>query len=448
MRNILKFLKTNKNKEILKSQNGMALLSVLILTFVLISVVIAMLTMAQNDTKLSALQRDSTRAFYLAESGIEKTIWELNKGDIEIDNNFEFRHESDEIGSSTEYYKVTVKPIPAEEKPRTTGVKGEEIKDWVYIESTGVIKGNNKDITGKRTIRVAAHFSIKQKPSIIYDKAILTNHMVTFQGNPGADIDGDIHSNYSLDIRGKGLSTFQGVATTSGVPDDPHAPYSSLNAWDKTPNGDFSGPDKWPVKEIPPVPYEELKQMAKDNGTYFSDGFDSKDYRNKFGSDMKFDGVIYVEGDIVFRNGASLTITDGALIVAKKYPDDPKDSTGTMEFKNGSNLTIQRSDPVPVGAYPGPIALAAMGNILLHAKSSSINGVVQSGGYYNDAGELLPGGLVDFRNSSVVTGAVIADEVWMHNKTTINYDGDFMQKFQTELTWGDARYNKVSWQEI
>ncbi|MDI9597708.1 MAG: hypothetical protein QM220_09310, partial [Atribacterota bacterium] len=97
---------------------------------------------------------------------------------------------------------------------------------------------------------------------------------------------------------------------------------------------------------------------------------------------------------------------------------------------------------------PGPIAVAAMGNILLHAKSSSINGVVQSGGYYNDAGELLPGGLVDFRNSSVVTGAVIADEVWMHNKTTINYDGDFMEKFETVLTWGDARYHKVSWREI
>ena len=445
MKTTFKLFNINEKKKILKSESGMALLSVLILTFVLISVVIAMLTMAQNDTRLSTLQRDSTRAFYLAESGIEKTIWELNKGDIVIDNNFDSPpYKSGEIGNSTEYYKVAVTPIPESEKPRISGVKGEEIKDWVYIESRGVIKGNSQDVS--RTIKVAAHFSINQRPSIIYDKAILSNHTVTFQGNPGADINGDIHSNYEIDIRGKGLSTFQGTATTSGVPDNwPNTPYSALNAWDTTPNGDFSGPGNWPVKEIPPVPYDDLKQMAIANGTYYPNGFDT---RTQGKGHHDFTGVVYVEGDVIFRNGSSLTITDGALVVAKKFPDDPKDSTGTMEFKNGSNLTIQRSEPTPSGAYPGPIAVAAMGNILLHAKSSSINGVVQSGGYYNDAGELLPGGLVDFRNSSVVTGAVIADEVWMHNKTTINYDGDFMEKFETVLTWGDARYNKVSWQEI
>jgi hypothetical protein len=89
-----------------------------------------------------------------------------------------------------------------------------------------------------------------------------------------------------------------------------------------------------------------------------------------------------------------------------------------------------------------------MGDVLLHASSSSLNGVVQSGGYYNDEGELMPGGMVDFRNDSVVTGAVVAEEVWMHNNTTINYDGDYMEDFTTVTTFGNERYKKVSWQEI
>jgi hypothetical protein len=444
MKSIINLLNINENKKILKSQDGMALLSVLIFTFVLVSIVIAMLVMAQNDTKLSTLQRDSTKAFYLAESGIEETLWKLNSGNIEVSNDYNFKHHFTS-GSGIEYYEVEIYPVPEEIHPRTSGVKGEEIKDWVYIESTGVIiTSADADKENNRVIKVMAQFTLTQHTSTLYEKAILTDHMITFQGNPGAFITGgDIHSNYGIEV--KGPYEFDGIATTSGVPNDPNTPYSALNDLDDTPNGDFSGPGNWPAMDIPPVPYDELKEMAIANGTYYPNGFDSKDYGR---GDYEFTGVVYVEGDVIFRNGDSLTITDGALVVGKYDPDDPNDSSGTMEFKNGSNLTINRSDPVPEGAYPGPIALAAMGDILLHASSSSLNGVVQSGGYYNEDGELMPGGMVDFRNDSEVTGAVVAEEVWMHNKTTINYDGDFMENFTTVTTFGNERYNKVSWQEI
>ena len=458
MRNILDLQKINRNRKtrVLESESGMALLSVLILTFVLISVVIAMLTMAQNDTKLSTLQRDSTRAFYLAESGIEETLWKLNKRikenevlDIITDDDYF----PPRVGSNNEYYEIEFEFIPKDDPARKFPISekiGEREEDWVYIKSTGTIKGNNKDVTGERTVRVAAHYTIKQDTSIIYEKAILTNHKITFQGRPGATITGgDIHSNHKIERNGPGLDLEKfgdHYITTSGVPEDyPNTPYSSLNPFDNTDDKRYSGPSKWPVMPIPPVPYEELKRMAIANGTYYPNGFDTKTQGR---GHHEFTGVVYVEGDVVFKNGDSLTITDGALIVAKKNPDDPNDKTGTMEFKNGSNLTIKRSDPSPPGAYPGPLAVAAMGNIVLHASSSSINGVVQSGGYYNDEGELVPGGLVDFRNSSVVTGAVIADEVWMHNQTTINYDKDFFEKFEPVVTWGDARYSKVFWQEI
>ena len=457
-----RFFSVKNKKNMLKSQKGMALLSVIIFTFVLLSVGIAMLTMAQNDTKRSTLQRDSTKAFYLAESGIEETFWKLNNpedddgltiinhpndpdGIIIFGNNWEepYHYPS---GNYIEYYEVTISTVPADDPDRDDTV--DEMKDWVYIDSTGVVKGNEVDVSGKRTVRVKAHLTITQNTSVLYDKAILTDQLITFQGNPGSFIEGDVHSNHAIEV--KGPYTHDGMATTSGVPEDPNDPYSSLNDLDDTDNGDFSGPDNWPTIPIPEVPYDELRDMAIANGTYYPDGFDTNIEGR---GDHYFEGVVFVEGDVIFRNGDSLNITDGALVVAKYDPDDPDDPTGTVEFKNGSNLTIDRTpedklpDPLPDNYYPGPIALAAQGDILLHASSSSLNGVVQSGGYYNEDGELQPGGMIDFRNSSVVTGSVVAEEVWMHNMTTINYTGDYLDDF-TVTTTGDSLYKKVSWQEI
>jgi len=461
MLNFFRFLSFKNKKNILKSQKGMALLSVLIFTFILVSIVIAMLTMAQNDTKLSTLQRDSTKAFYLAESGIEETFWKLNNPDeengINIPDDADYDYPIwDEVyqqpsDNDIEYYKVTISPVPADDSDRDLD---DEIKDWVYIDSTGVVKGNEQDVSGKRTVRVKAHFTLTQNTSVLYDKAILTDQLITFQGSPGATITGgNIHSNHAIEV--KGPYVFDGRATTSGVPEDwPDTPYSDLNDLDDTDNGDFSGPDNWPTILIPEVPYGDensgLMKMAIDNGTYFPDGFDSREYGI---DEFEFTGVVYVVGDVIFGNADSLHITDGALIVVKENPDDPDDPTGTVEFKNGSNLTIDRTleddlpDPLPVNYYPGPIALAAQGDILLHASSSSLNGVVQSGGYYNEDGVLLPGGMVDFRNSSVVTGSVVAEEVWMHNMTTITYNGDFSDDF-TVVTTGNGLYRKTSWQEI
>jgi len=440
-------IRNKKIKNMLSNQKGMALLTTLIFTFVIGTLAVAVLSMTSNDTKLSTLQRDSTKAFYLAESGIEHTLWKLNNpddGGISIPDDSDYDSDiwdteyHEPSGNDIEYYVVSISPVPEVDQPRT----GEEkVKDWVYIDSTGVIKGNEVKVSGKRTVRVKAHLTITQTESILYSKAILTDQLITLQGNPGTYISGgDIHSNGGIVV--KGPYVFDGIATTSGIPEDyPDTPYSDLNDLDDTEDGELSGPENYPTVPIPEVPYEQLKTMAENALTehspleigtnYFPNGFDSKDY------------------DL----GDSLNITDGALVVAKENPDDPDDPTGTVQFKNGSNLTIDRTpeddlpETLPDDYYPGPIALAAQGDIELHAASSSLNGVVQSGGYYNEEG-LMPGGKIEFHNSSEVTGAVVAEEVWMHNMTTITYDGDFMDDFTTITTTGDGLYQKTSWQEI
>ena len=74
-----KEIKIKKTGNILTNQKGMALLTTLIFVFILVTFAVALLTMTSNDTKLSTLQRDSTKAFYIAEAGIERTLYNLKK---------------------------------------------------------------------------------------------------------------------------------------------------------------------------------------------------------------------------------------------------------------------------------------------------------------------------------------------------------------------------------
>ena len=75
--------KNNRIFQLLKnnliSQKGMALLATLIFVFILTTFGIALLTMTRNDIKLSTLQEESTKAFYLADAGVERAINWLEK---------------------------------------------------------------------------------------------------------------------------------------------------------------------------------------------------------------------------------------------------------------------------------------------------------------------------------------------------------------------------------
>ena len=71
-----KFLYFFKNNIV--SQKGMALLTTLIFVFLLVTFGVSLLVMTSNDIKMSTLQRDSTKAFYIAEAGIEETLGYLN----------------------------------------------------------------------------------------------------------------------------------------------------------------------------------------------------------------------------------------------------------------------------------------------------------------------------------------------------------------------------------
>ena len=71
-------IRNKRTKNVLSNQKGMALIMTLIFVFILVTLAVALLTMTNNDMKLSSLQRESNKAFYLADAGIEDTLWKLN----------------------------------------------------------------------------------------------------------------------------------------------------------------------------------------------------------------------------------------------------------------------------------------------------------------------------------------------------------------------------------
>lgn len=413
--------KNNKINNLLSNQKGMALLTTLIFVFILVTFGVALLTMTSNDTKLSTLQRDSTNAFYLAESGIEQALYNLN-----VDKNYESLSWrpgfSDGIppfspyntSTAAEYYEVTIQNKGTND-PDANPPKDET--DKIEIISTGVVKGDGKKVSGKRIIKVIADIFFSSEAK--YKYAILSEKVMLFQGVPGPRISSEdeenpyppIHSNDSMEVNGP--FTYNGIATSSG----------ERNDLDET-GGTYTG---LPEEPIPEIDFDGLlNESNSNNNTFVGDKILNN---GQFWGTINepITGIHFVDGDIIAKNGAEIHIHNGAII-----------ATGKIDLREGSVIEHTRDEGPDPPAYVDPdnpltaYAVAAKGDIIFHAKSSSLHGLVQSEGS------------VEFHNESTVRGAVIAETVWLHNKTNIIYDGENLSQYTTQ---GDALYRKISWQE-
>jgi len=404
--------KNEKNKEkiiknVILNQKGMALLTTLIFVFVLVSLGVALLTMTNNDSKLSTLQRESNKAFYLADAGIEDTLWKLNTTTEDGGQGVNWRptNEPDDPGTATEYYQVTV------EGPLLVN-KGDTVE--VLITSVGKVLGGQFS-SGKRTIEVTAE--IDYIITSMYDYAILSDKIILFQGDPGPDVVGDVHSNDAILVSppdGTFVENYPGTATSGGDT-------NILN-----PDNVNSG-----TIDIPFVDYPELKSKAEaaeiETGViHYHDG------NVILGNDDTRDwtGIHYIEGNLEAKNGSTINVTNGAII-----------ATGDVDVKEGATFNIN-NDPINYVDPTDPItalALVAQGDIKIYAKAEIAEGVVQSvlaDGYTTE-------GFIELKNGCEVTGAVIADTVYLRNKTAVNYTS-ILNKFTTK---GDPFFKKTSWRE-
>jgi len=400
-------IKINKIINISSNQKGMALLTTLIFVFILVTLAVALLTMTNNDTKLSTLQRESNKAFYLADAGIEDTLWKLNTstedGGMGIDWWKEGPTDYPDPGTATEYYQITINGdgVDADNDPK------------IKIISTGVVSGGQFS-SGKRKIEVTAE--IDYITETMYDFAILSDKVILFQGDPGPDVVGDVHSNDDIlcsPANGTFVENYSGIATCAGDTNE-------LN------------PDNVAGRtiDVPFVKYVRLRDK--------SDALANTITGNKilgngetWGTETNpITGIHFIDGDLEAKNGSEIWVENGAIIV-----------TGNVDVKEGAIFEIHNDDDYIDPADPDTaLALAAQGDIKIFAKSTIEKGVVES----VLADGTTTEGFIELKNGCEVTGSIIANTVILHNKTTVNYPASGINEFTRK---GDPFFKKTSWRE-
>ena len=420
MTTIKKKIRKSNKKRILFNQKGMALITTLIFIFILVTFVVALLTMTSSDSRLSTLQRESTRAFYLADAGIEEAFWKLNTAVEDGGEEILTWRPTDypNPGTATEYYQVTIENTGVDDPTADPPTK---VTDKIKITSTGVVIGG-KFSSGKRKIEVTAEIDYIYKT--VYDYAILAEKIILFQGTPGPDVVGDVHSNDDILVSGHFADTYPegSTATCSGDTND-------IN------------PDNTGAKgiDLPFVDYPEFKSRAEDLDDPLDIHYHIGDVILGNGDIVNWTGIHYIEGNLEAKNGSEIHVTNGAIIVSDPDPTDTV-AEGNVDIKEGAIFNINNDDDYLDPEDPNTaIALAAQGNIKIYAKSEIGIGVVQS----VLADGVTAEGFIELKNGCEVTGSVIADTVYLRNKSIVNY-GTGLSEFTTK---GDPFYKKTSWRE-
>jgi len=393
---IKKNIKNDKTKNLLSNQKGMALLTTLIFVFILVTFGVALLTMTGNDIKLSALQRDSTEAFYIAEAGIDKALWYLNTPEDNGGEGLDWRtneYQEPYPEVSTNYYQLTVEDTE---------------QDIIKITSRGVVSDGNK-IYGSRKIEVEAKKAISPSPGLVYNYTITTEGNLTLKG---IIVNGDVHSNGNISVIVEGSVTINGVATASG---ETNARGSVSHAKQMYPKIDFE--------------YYKGLVTDPDNPDNAYDGSGKGKYYGKdtsvvFDTPTELVGINFIEGNVDIKADGNLTIINGGAIFA----------TGEITVK--AKPTINRAQ---TPGYDNPLAIIAKGDITL-------------GGYLDVEGVIQTEGTLKISSSdSSFNGAVIADIGDLDGGSLaggINISYDPNLKVENIIGTGIEIYKIISWQEI
>jgi len=340
---IKKNMVNNKIKFLLLNQKGMALLTTLIFVFILVTFAVALLTMTSNDSKLSTLQRESTRAFYLAETGIEKSLWYLNSSEENPDGLY-FMGPFDG-GTTAEFYNVV---FSYDSGPP-------EIKTLV---STGKVVGGGEYNKGTRKIEVKLKKGISPSYGLDYSHAVFTNSDMTLNG--GISIHGNIHSNEDLNVSSPTVFNLEdGIATACGT-------------------NDYGAGDQPPLlfPEIDWEYFQGLAEREEDGGHYYDEDPSTYGETTKvFNVPQTLTGIHYIDGNVIIKTGI---ILKNAAIFAN----------GTITVLGNGDITLGND----LEAHP--LALVAKGNI-------TIGGSVHGEGIIQTEAEFTNNGNVNIQEGAI-----------------------------------------------
>ena len=377
-----------KRKEItnlLLSQKGIALLTTLIFGFVIVTMVTALLVITSNDSKLSTLQRESTRAFYLAETGIEKSMWYLNSSE-DYPASLDFPGPLDG-GTAAESYNVI---FSYDSGPP-------EIKTLV---ATGKVVGGGEYNKGTRKIEVKLKKGIKRSPNLTYDYAVLTDGDMELDG--GITFHGNIHSNSNLTNNGTINMEF-GSATATGTTNDTV----------------LCTPEK-PYQQFPHIYWDHYEDISK-----IQENLAGNTYNNYYSGDVTFSasdtlyGIHFVEGNVTIET--DLTLYDGAIF-----------ATGFIWVKGGQGDVFMDN-----GNNPNPLSLIAQDYIRIDGNVHG-EGIIQTESTFTLNG-----------NVNIEKGAIYADDGVFHGgggSMNVYYDTE-LAKIVVPGT-GIPVWQKISWREV
>ncbi len=328
-----------KRKEIvnlLLCQKGIALVTTLIFSFVIVTMVTALLVITSNESKLSTLQRESTRAFYLAETGIEKSTWYLNSSEDYTDS-LNFMGPLDG-GTTAEFYNVVFSYDSGPPEIKT-------------LLSTGKVVGGGEYNKGTRKIEVKLEKGITPSGSLSYSHAIFTNDDMTLNG--GISIHGDIHSNENLYVSSTEVFNLDGTATASGDTND----YGELLEEDLL----YPAID-WPY-------FQNLAELEEDGGFYYDEDPSTYGETTKvFDVPETLTGIHYVDGNVVIKT--DLILNNAAIF-----------ANGTITVLGNGDVTLAND------IADHPLALIAKGDITIGGKVHG-EGIIQTEGNFTNNGSV------------------------------------------------------------
>lgn len=378
--------KKRKKKFFFNNQKGMALITTLIFIFVLVSFSVALLVMTGNDSKLSTLHRESTRAFYLAETGVDKALWYLNTPTDQGGYGINWRTTSPLIypsSTASEFYEVTAE---------TTTEPGPGVAEIITIQSTGKVLLGGEYNKGTRIVEVKLEKGIKPSPGAVYNYALMTfseDSILTFNGH--VTIEGDVHSNGDID--GNGFE-----------PDD-DVDGDITYAGDADIEGDFVS--QTGVESFPSIDWDYYANNAVQ--VY------NTDTAYEIGNEELF-GIHYFKGDVTIKNDLLVV---GTLVVE-----------GDITVSGNPDITL--------------LADADISLVLISSGKVTFNGNVHVEGIIHTEGEVELNG-----TTNVEKGAILAEDGVINGTgadTKIVYDVE--NQDQPVPGTGIPVWKIASWREV
>ena len=296
-------IKEYRIKDLFLNQKGMVLLTTLIFVFVLVTFGLSLLIMTSNDTKLSTLQRDSTKAFYIAEAGVEDARYQLGQSWDYWKDPTKFPQKS--LGSGT--FDAEVIDNDDGDDDLTVDTDGK-----VVITSTGIVDNHRRVIevvVGELTANPIFEYAIAGIGLVKLEDAV---------SKVEGDIycEGDIVNNEGVTVEGTGIAT--GTVTgdehfTSGTQEGPEylIDFPTLDL------------DYYKSNATPPIIHGDL--VVEGNNNY------------------QVNGIIYVEGNVKFSNstiiGPGTIVAEGWIKLEENSVCGNSYDTGVGLFSNSTNST-------------------------------------------------------------------------------------------------------------